>query len=97
MRYVRSMSAIPPKADIRQRDWHLRFVPMPDMLTLNARVLSAQYSSKDIRRLSRFHVSCTKPRAIPTKITIFQWISGNLYSKQIAARAAFDQDQGVTD
>jgi hypothetical protein len=47
VRYVRSMSAIPPKVDIRRRDWHLRFVPTPDMLTLNARVLSAQYSSKD--------------------------------------------------
>jgi hypothetical protein len=33
----------------------------------------------------------------PTKIAIFQRLPGNLCSKKIAARAAFDQDQGVTD
>src|ERR1035438_8340501 len=72
-------------------------LPTPDTLTLNARVLSARYSSKDIRRLSRFLVSWTKPQAIPTKIAIFQRLSGNLCSKPIAARAAFDQDQGFAD
>ena len=27
LRYVRSMSALPPKADIAECDWHVRFVP----------------------------------------------------------------------
>ena len=25
------MSSIPPKADIRQREWHVRFVPQADI------------------------------------------------------------------
>ena len=30
-RYVRPMSALPPKADIAQRDWDVRFVPKADI------------------------------------------------------------------
>jgi hypothetical protein len=29
--HVRVMSALPPKADIVERDWHVRFVPKADM------------------------------------------------------------------
>jgi hypothetical protein len=29
---VRSMSALPPKADIAESDWHVRFVPKADIL-----------------------------------------------------------------
>src|SRR5215472_782594 len=28
---VRAMSALPPKADIAERDWHVRFVPKGDI------------------------------------------------------------------
>jgi DNA-binding NarL/FixJ family response regulator len=31
VRYIRSTSAIRPKADIRQRDWHVRLVPRRDV------------------------------------------------------------------
>src|SRR5215471_19990888 len=30
LRGVRPMSAIPPKADIAESDWHVRFVPIPE-------------------------------------------------------------------
>src|SRR5262249_19522267 len=30
-RYLRPMSALPPKADIAERDWHVRFVPIADI------------------------------------------------------------------
>jgi hypothetical protein len=30
----RSMSALPPKADIRRGDWDVRFVPLTDMSSL---------------------------------------------------------------
>jgi len=30
---VRVMSALPPKADIPERDWHVRFVPEADIGT----------------------------------------------------------------
>jgi len=30
------MSALPPKADIAESDWHVRFVPKADTLTLRA-------------------------------------------------------------
>jgi hypothetical protein len=29
--HVRDMSALPPKADITERDWHVRFVPKADI------------------------------------------------------------------
>jgi hypothetical protein len=29
--HVHSMSALPPKADIAEGDWHVRFVPIADM------------------------------------------------------------------
>ena len=29
---VRLMSALPPKADIAERDWHVRFVPNADIM-----------------------------------------------------------------
>jgi hypothetical protein len=29
-----AMSALPPTADIRQRDWDVRFVPEPDIASL---------------------------------------------------------------
>ena len=28
---IQSMSALPPKADIAERDWHVRFVPITDI------------------------------------------------------------------
>jgi hypothetical protein len=31
---VRVMSALPPKADIAEHDWHVRFVPEADIVTL---------------------------------------------------------------
>ena len=31
LRHCRSMSALPPKADIAERDWHVRFVPKADI------------------------------------------------------------------
>ena len=31
------MSAYPPKADIAQPDWHVRYVPQPDLLSFQAR------------------------------------------------------------
>jgi hypothetical protein len=34
--YVRVMSALPPKADIAERDRHVRFVPKADMATVTA-------------------------------------------------------------
>jgi len=33
---VGAMSALPPKADIAESDWHVRFVPKADTLTLRA-------------------------------------------------------------
>jgi hypothetical protein len=30
-RTLMAMSALPPKADIRQGDWHVRFVPKADI------------------------------------------------------------------
>jgi hypothetical protein len=30
--HLRTMSALPPKADIAERDWHVRFVPKADIL-----------------------------------------------------------------
>jgi len=30
------MSALPPKADIRQREWHVRYVPVADIAHVNA-------------------------------------------------------------
>ena len=33
LRNVRSMSALPPKADIAERDQHVRFVPIADIAT----------------------------------------------------------------
>jgi len=33
---VSAMSALPPKADIRQRDWNVRFVPKADMCNYRA-------------------------------------------------------------
>jgi len=32
LEHVRVMSALPPKADIAESDWHVRFVPKADML-----------------------------------------------------------------
>ena len=32
VRDIKPMSALPPKADIRHRDWHVRFVPKADIL-----------------------------------------------------------------
>ena len=29
--HVQSMSALPPKADIDEREWHVRFVPTADI------------------------------------------------------------------
>ena len=31
---VRLMSALPPKADIAENDWHVRFVPKADIASL---------------------------------------------------------------
>ena len=31
-RHVRVMSVLPLKADIRQREWHVRYVPVADIL-----------------------------------------------------------------
>jgi hypothetical protein len=28
------MSALPPKADITERDWHVRYVPKADIVTI---------------------------------------------------------------
>jgi hypothetical protein len=33
-RMSRSMSALPPKADIGERGWHIRFVPKADIVLL---------------------------------------------------------------
>ena len=33
---VRVMSALPPKADIAERDYHVRFVPQADILPLHS-------------------------------------------------------------
>jgi hypothetical protein len=33
-RYDRFMSVLPLKADIRQREWHVRYVPIGDMLVV---------------------------------------------------------------
>src|SRR6516164_4314060 len=33
-RKVRLMSALPPKADIPKRDWHVRFVPLAEVGTI---------------------------------------------------------------
>jgi hypothetical protein len=33
-RHVRVMSVLPLKADIRQREWHVRYVPIADMRQL---------------------------------------------------------------
>jgi hypothetical protein len=30
-KFGQPMSALPPKADIAERDWHVRFVPMVDI------------------------------------------------------------------
>jgi hypothetical protein len=32
LEFVRPMSALPPKADIAESDWHVRFVPKADIL-----------------------------------------------------------------
>ena len=31
LRHLQRMSALPPKADIAERDWNVRFVPKADM------------------------------------------------------------------
>jgi hypothetical protein len=49
LRGVRPMSALPPKADITERDWHVRFLPKADSCTatknpsLNHIVCSGQH------------------------------------------------------
>jgi hypothetical protein len=40
-RHVRVMSAIPLKADVRQRDWRVRYVPLADIHVINAATLRA--------------------------------------------------------
>jgi hypothetical protein len=35
------MSALPPIADIRQREWHVRYVPKADIILRRAAVYSA--------------------------------------------------------
>jgi hypothetical protein len=44
---VCSMSAIPPKADVRRRDRHVRFVPEADMLFLDQLVGAARQRKRD--------------------------------------------------
>ena len=34
-RHLQPMSALPPKADIPESDWHVRFVPIGDIRALN--------------------------------------------------------------
>jgi hypothetical protein len=34
---IQSMSALPPKADIAEGDWHVRFVPEADIATAIAK------------------------------------------------------------
>ena len=40
--HVRVMSALPPKADIAESDWHVRFVPEADSCTAAKRSLFDQ-------------------------------------------------------
>jgi hypothetical protein len=39
LRGVRPMSALPPKADIVERQWHVRFVPKADSCTAAKRIV----------------------------------------------------------
>jgi hypothetical protein len=65
---IKAMSALPPKADIAERDWHVRFVPKVDIrlgysitssaLRCNEERLSAR-AARFIHRLSTDQISRT--------------------------------------
>jgi len=40
------MSALPPKADIAERDWHVRFVPIADIPQCDNYSISSSLSGK---------------------------------------------------
>jgi hypothetical protein len=43
------MSAIPPKADIAERDWDVRFVPIADICTAEITCGSTNESARNVR------------------------------------------------
>jgi hypothetical protein len=43
--HARVMSVLPLKADIRQREWHVRYVPLADLLQRGATASSGQWQS----------------------------------------------------
>jgi hypothetical protein len=47
-RLVEGMSALPPKADIRRHDQHVRFVPKANIASLNWPRCLCDYSFKDV-------------------------------------------------
>jgi len=54
---VRRMSALPPEADIHQRDWHVRFVPIDEIATTHSiRSVAATRSLVGTVRPSAFAV-----------------------------------------
>jgi hypothetical protein len=50
LRNVRPMSAIPPKADIRERDWDVRFVPEADSCSAARKLLVHLVGNREQRR-----------------------------------------------
>src|SRR5215469_2817140 len=54
------MSALPPKADIERRDWHVRFVPKPDSCTAANDLRVARFIRLSRRRLPR----AERPRSV---------------------------------
>src|SRR5262249_30236158 len=51
LRRILVMSALPPKADIAERDWHVRFVPKADILRCSKNIGYSITSSAVARRV----------------------------------------------
>src|SRR5215472_9868985 len=69
--HVRVMSALPPKADITERDWNVRFVPKADIGSGRVRLVKpTRWHERDVQHhqsgevsASRVHLAVRLPRS----------------------------------
>src|SRR5262249_4285264 len=66
------MSALPPRSDIRQREWHVRYVPLADI----AAVRRTSDPDLDTRRIASTAFPSVSPNAHAGRSVVVQRFSG---------------------